>query len=117
METIQEKLREAKSVMKESERDTKFKEAIESMKRLFPGVRGRIVDLCAPVQSKYKLAVTVALGPSMEAIVVDKEKTARECIAVSFFIFSNPNNFNIIPLHLVFKRSKNWHCHFYSFKS
>lgn len=83
LEGIQEELNEAKADIRESERDARFKEAVEAMKRLFPGVRGRIVDLCAPSQPKYKVAAAVALGPSMDAIVVDNEKTAIDCIAVS----------------------------------
>ena len=55
---------------------------------LVSGVRGRIVDLCKPIQRKYETAVSVVLGRNIDAIVVDEEKTAIDCIEViSFFYF------------------------------
>lgn len=49
---------------------------------LLTGVRGRVVDLCKPTQRKYELAVAVILGRNMDAVVVDEEKTAIDCIEV-----------------------------------
>ena len=46
------------------------------------GVRGRVVDLCKPTQRKYELAVSTVLGRNIDAIVVDEEKTAIDCIEV-----------------------------------
>lgn len=46
------------------------------------GVRGRVVDLCKPIQRKYETAVAVVLGRNIDAIVVDEEKTAIDCIEV-----------------------------------
>jgi structural maintenance of chromosome 1 len=39
-----------------------------------------LVDHCEPVHRKYQVAITKVMGKSMDAIVVDTEKTARECI-------------------------------------
>ena len=47
------------------------------------GVRGRLVDLCKPTQRKYETAVSVVLGRNIDAVVVDEEKTAIDCIEVS----------------------------------
>lgn len=47
------------------------------------GVRGRVVDLCKPTQRKYETAVSVVLGRNIDAVVVDSEKTAIDCIEVS----------------------------------
>lgn len=80
LEAIQEQLLEAKTERRESDRDIKFAAAFESMKRLFPGVKGRLIDLCERPQRKYHVAITVAMGKYMDAIVVDDEKTAKECI-------------------------------------
>ncbi|GBG59523.1 hypothetical protein CBR_g38546 [Chara braunii] len=80
VEDIDNQLREAKADRRENERDVKMNAAIESLKRLFPGVRGRITELCRPTQRRYNLAVSIALGRNMDAIVVDDEKTARDCI-------------------------------------
>ena len=54
--------------------------AINALKRHFPGVKSRLVDLCHPAQNRYNLAVTVAAGKDMDAIVVDTKNTAFDCI-------------------------------------
>ncbi|KAF9225691.1 condensin complex subunit SMC1 [Gyrodon lividus] len=64
----------------ESEREVKLKETLASLQRVFPGVRGRVVDLCKPTQRKYETAVSVILGRNIDAVVVDEERTAIECI-------------------------------------
>jgi len=73
-------LHELKSDRYENERDAKFADTVATLKRLFQGVHGRMTDLCRPTQKKYNLAVTVAMGRLMDAIVVDDENTAKECI-------------------------------------
>ncbi|KAJ2928232.1 hypothetical protein H1R20_g8845, partial [Candolleomyces eurysporus] len=64
----------------ESEREARLKETLANLQRIFPGVRGRVVDLCKPIQRKYEIAVSVILGRNIDAIVVDEEKTAIDCI-------------------------------------
>ena len=54
--------------------------AITSLKQNYPGVLGRLVDLCRPTQRRFNLAVTVAGGRDMDAIVVDTKQTGFECI-------------------------------------
>ncbi|GLJ44239.1 hypothetical protein SUGI_0924170 [Cryptomeria japonica] len=80
VDEIEVQLRELKADKRESERDAKLSEAVESLKRLFPGVHGRMTDLCRPTQKKYNLAITVAMGKFMDAVVVDDESTGKECI-------------------------------------
>lgn len=41
-----------------------------------------MTDLCRPTQKKYNLAVTVAMGKFMDAVVVEDEHTGKECIKV-----------------------------------
>jgi structural maintenance of chromosome 1 len=41
-----------------------------------------MIDLCKPTHRKFDMAVTVVMGKDMDAIVVDDEKTAKECIQV-----------------------------------
>jgi structural maintenance of chromosome 1 len=59
------------------------------------GVRGRVIDLCKPTQRKYETAVSVILGRNIDAVIVDEERTAIECIDVRFstlslgFFYSN----------------------------
>lgn len=77
---IENQLRELKADRYENERDAKLSQAVETLKRLFQGVHGRMTDLCRPTQKKYNLAVTVAMGKFMDAVVVKDEKTGKECI-------------------------------------
>jgi structural maintenance of chromosome 1 len=41
-----------------------------------------MTDLCRPTQKKFNLAVTVAMGRYMDAVVVEDESTGKECIKV-----------------------------------
>ena len=85
----------------ENERENKLREMLASLQELFPGmcvhvtsssvdsddvsrtgVRGRMVDLCKPTAKKYEIAISVVLGRNIDAIVVDEEKTAIDCIEV-----------------------------------
>ncbi|KIY73713.1 condensin complex subunit SMC1 [Cylindrobasidium torrendii FP15055 ss-10] len=63
-----------------TERQLKLMETLANLQRLFPGVRGRVTDLCKPTQRKYDVAVSVILGRNNDAIIVDEEKTAIDCI-------------------------------------
>ncbi|PGH14914.1 hypothetical protein AJ79_02777 [Helicocarpus griseus UAMH5409] len=74
------KLLEADDGRKQSEKELRTKELISTLKRIFPGVKGRISELCKPKQKKYEDAVSTVLGRHFDAIVVDNEKTAKECI-------------------------------------
>ena len=85
-ETLNEtmkRLTEFKVDRRESEREHKLSECIQNLKKLFSGIHGRVIDLCRPAQKKYDLAVSTILGKNMDAIVVDDEKIAMECIEVS----------------------------------
>ncbi|KDQ14832.1 hypothetical protein BOTBODRAFT_187573 [Botryobasidium botryosum FD-172 SS1] len=74
------KLLQAGVDQRESEREIQLKEAIATLQRMFTGVRGRIIDLCKPTQRKYEAAISVILGRNIDAVVVDNEKTAIDCI-------------------------------------
>ena len=82
IDEIVTKLRELKADKHESERDARLSEAVEGLKRLFSGVHGRMTELCRPSQKKYNLAVTVAMGKFMDAVVVEDESTGKDCIKV-----------------------------------
>ncbi|GAA5851241.1 hypothetical protein JCM8547_004180 [Rhodosporidiobolus lusitaniae] len=77
--TLQD-LQQAGAEKQEKDSEIKFKETLANLKRTFPGVKGRIIDLCKPTQQKYGLAVTTVLGRNCDSIVVDTEKTAIACI-------------------------------------
>lgn len=74
------KLLEADDGRQQSEKEMRTKEMVSTLKRIFPGVKGRVSELCQPKQKKYADAVSTVLGRHFDAIVVDNEKTAKECI-------------------------------------
>ncbi|CAG8779525.1 4083_t:CDS:10, partial [Gigaspora margarita] len=65
---------------RESEREQRMKECLESLKRVFSGVHGRLLDLFSPTQRKYAVPVSIILGRNLDAIIVDQQKIAIECI-------------------------------------
>ena len=81
LEEVQAALAAHKDARHRSDNERRMEAAVEELKRLFPGVRGRIVELVSPSAKKFNLAVTVALGKHMDAVVVDSEATAFEAVA------------------------------------
>ena len=82
-EKLQEILRtllEADDGRRQSEKELRMKETIATLKRIYPGVRGRVGELCKPKQKKYGDAVSTVLGRHFDSVIVDTEKTAKECI-------------------------------------
>uniref|UniRef100_A0A8C8MM68 Structural maintenance of chromosomes protein n=1 Tax=Oncorhynchus tshawytscha TaxID=74940 RepID=A0A8C8MM68_ONCTS len=78
---VMEQLGDARIDRQENSRQARKAEIMESIKRLYPGsVYGRLIDLCQPTQKKFQIAVTKVLGKNMDAIIVDSEKTGRDCI-------------------------------------
>ncbi|KAL7424073.1 Structural maintenance of chromosomes protein 1 [Cryptotrichosporon argae] len=80
LQTTYNQLLEAGVDKRQSEREARLKEALSTLKRVFPGVHGRIVDLCKPTASKYETAVMTVLARNVDAVVVDSEKVAIDCI-------------------------------------
>ena len=80
IEELNSKLRDVREDRRTNRDEERLLQAIEALKRHFPGVLGRLVDLCRPTQRKYNLAVTVVAGKDMDAIVVDTKATGLECI-------------------------------------
>ncbi|CAH2064119.1 unnamed protein product [Thlaspi arvense] len=77
---VEEQLSDLTAERYENERDSRLTQAVESLKRLFEGVHGRMTDLCRPNRKKYNLAVTVVMGRFMDAVVVEDENTGKDCI-------------------------------------
>ncbi|KAF2790093.1 RecF/RecN/SMC protein [Melanomma pulvis-pyrius CBS 109.77] len=94
------KLHEADSGRRQSEKERRSQEAVAQMKRIFgSGVHGRYRDLCRPKQRKWETAVATLLGWHLDAIVVDTEKTARECI--QYLKEQKIGQFTFIPLDTI----------------
>lgn len=80
LQEVLEKLSQFSADERESEKEMKSRENVATLKRIFPGVRGRLVDICRPTQRKYDAALSIVLGRNLESIVVDSEKAAKDCI-------------------------------------
>ncbi|KAL7943004.1 RecF/RecN/SMC [Trichoderma barbatum] len=80
LEDVAKKLREADDGRRQNDREIRMKEMVTTLKRIFPGVRGRIGNLCTPKQKKFDEAVIVALGRDFDSVVVDTEKTGVDCV-------------------------------------
>ena len=72
-----------------------------------------MIDLCKPTQRKYEVAVSVVLGRNIDAVVVDEEKTAIDCIEVrvstphfviSFLELMMSRDFSICATNVLAKR-------------
>lgn len=77
---INSSLGDAKVDRSENERQRKKGEIVENLKKIYPGVYDRLLNLCKPIHKRYNIAITKIMGKSMEAIIVDSEKTGRLCI-------------------------------------
>ena len=80
LQEVLTKLLEAEDGRKQNEKDIRLKATVADMKRIFPGVKGRVSELCKPVEKRYQRAVSTILGRNFEAVIVENEKTAIECI-------------------------------------
>lgn len=81
LQDVLNKLLEADSGRRESDKEMRARETVAAMKRIFPGgVLGRVHELCKPKQKKYETAVGIVLGRHWDSVVVDTEKTAKDCI-------------------------------------
>ncbi|XP_065161475.1 structural maintenance of chromosomes protein 1A [Atheta coriaria] len=80
LEDVSEQLGDARTDKHEDSRRKKRQEIVERFKSNYPGVFDRMINMCQPTHKRYNVAITKVLGKFMEAIVVDTEQTARNCI-------------------------------------
>ena len=80
LQEVLHKLLEAEDGRKQNEKELRLKATISDLKRIFPGVKGRVSELCKPVEKRYQTAVSTVLGRNFDSVIVENEKTAIECI-------------------------------------
>lgn len=80
LQQVLNKLLEAEDGKKQNEKDLRLKATVADMRRIFPGVKGRVSELCKPVEKRFQTAVSTVLGRNFDAVIVENEKTAIECI-------------------------------------
>ncbi|RYP14000.1 hypothetical protein DL767_010470 [Monosporascus sp. MG133] len=81
LQDVLRKLLEADDGRRQNDKETRMKEMVTSLKRIFPGVKGRVGELCKPNQKKFDEAVITALGRDFDSVIVDTEKTIVECVS------------------------------------
>lgn len=81
LQDVLRKLADARDGKRQSDKELRMKEMVTSLKRLYPGVKGRVGDLCKPKQKKFDEAVITALGRDFDSVIVDTERTGTECVA------------------------------------
>ncbi|KAI9223092.1 RecF/RecN/SMC [Blastocladiella britannica] len=64
-----------------TQREKQLAQLVAELKAEFPGVHGRLADLCSPANDKHGVAVAAALGRHLDAIVADKRETVAKCFA------------------------------------
>jgi len=74
------KLEDAESGRRQNERETRTRNMVNDLKRIYPGVRGRVGELCKPKQKKFDEAIITAMGREFDAVIVDTEKTGMDCV-------------------------------------
>jgi structural maintenance of chromosome 1 len=77
---VLKKLAEADDGRRQNDKEARTKQMVNDLKRLYPGVRGRVGELCKPKQKKYEEAVIVAIGRDFDSVIVDTERAAIDCV-------------------------------------
>ncbi|TVY58893.1 Structural maintenance of chromosomes protein 1 [Lachnellula cervina] len=80
LQEILKSLTDANASRRQNDKEARTREMIVSLKRIFPGVRGRVGELCKPKLKKFDEAVITALGRDFDSVIVDTEKTGTECV-------------------------------------
>ncbi|CAD7968454.1 unnamed protein product [Amoebophrya sp. A120] len=62
------------------EREQRLFNVSKEMTQTIPGVFGRICDLCKPTNKKYRVALNVAIGFYLDAILCDTATTCKKCV-------------------------------------
>ena len=80
LQEVLTKLLDAEDGRKQNEKEVRLRQTVADLKRMFPGVKGRVSELCKPTEKRYATAVSTMLGRNFDAVIVENEKTAIDCI-------------------------------------
>ncbi|CCH41801.1 Structural maintenance of chromosomes protein [Wickerhamomyces ciferrii] len=73
-------LEELNANQRETNKERKLRENVNTLRRLFPGVKGLLSDLCQPKQKKYENAISTILGKNFDSVIVENSAIAHQCI-------------------------------------
>eukprot|EP00927_Polykrikos_kofoidii_P035146 TRINITY_DN29720_c0_g1_i1.p1 TRINITY_DN29720_c0_g1~~TRINITY_DN29720_c0_g1_i1.p1 ORF type:complete len:1303 (-),score=285.99 TRINITY_DN29720_c0_g1_i1:36-3944(-) len=79
-EDILRSVEEIAATERQLARNNELRRVVTALKRLFPGVQGRLIELCRPAQKQMKVPLNVALGGFLDAIVTDTTHSAQLCV-------------------------------------
>lgn len=65
---------------RETNKERRLRQNMATLKRVFPGVLGLLVDLVQPAARQYSVALNTILGKHLDAIVVESSSVAHQCI-------------------------------------
>ena len=99
LQEVLRKLLDAEDGRRQDEKEIRLRATIADLKRVFPGVKGRVSELCKPIEKRYGTAVSTILGRNFDAIIVDSEKTAIDCI--QFLREQRRSQATFIPLETI----------------
>ncbi|KAL8823480.1 MAG: hypothetical protein Q9191_005813 [Dirinaria sp. TL-2023a] len=80
LQEVLTKLLDAEDGRKQNEKEVRLRQTVADIKRMFPGVKGRVSELCKPTEKRYGTAVSTVLGRNFDAVIVENERTAIDCI-------------------------------------
>ncbi|CEP63520.1 cohesin subunit SMC1 LALA0_S08e04368g [Lachancea lanzarotensis] len=93
------KLDDMNATQRETVKERKIRENVSTLRRLFPGVKGLVHDLCRPKKDKYAIAVSTVLGMNFDSVIVDNLSVAQQCI--SFLKKQRSGIISFIPLDTI----------------
>lgn len=80
LDAVTQQLHEIGNSRRRNKQEERMAEAVASMKQIYKGVHGKLIELCRPIQRKYAQAISVAAGKHMDAVIVDSKAVANDCI-------------------------------------
>eukprot|EP00442_Polarella_glacialis_P052232 CAMPEP_0115079296 /NCGR_PEP_ID=MMETSP0227-20121206/18030_1 /TAXON_ID=89957 /ORGANISM="Polarella glacialis, Strain CCMP 1383" /LENGTH=1260 /DNA_ID=CAMNT_0002466785 /DNA_START=62 /DNA_END=3844 /DNA_ORIENTATION=- len=80
-QTIMTDIQDITATEYQIQRERKLTQMARDLKQLVPGgVHGRVLELCEPVQKRMRVAVNVALGGYLDAVITETVQGGRLCI-------------------------------------
>lgn len=70
----------SKSKKQDITRQAFVKNCIDNLKTMFSGVYGSVMDVIKPTQARYEIPLGILISKYENAVIVDNEKTAYDCL-------------------------------------
>ncbi|CAE7369269.1 SMC1, partial [Symbiodinium necroappetens] len=77
---ILEEIQDITATERQIEMERRLTRVCTDLSHAVPGVFGRVVKLCNPVQKRFRVAVNVALNGHLDAVVTQTVDGARSCV-------------------------------------